>query len=46
MTYFGGCPEKGLGPDLEARDYWISLGYGVALFFYIFVCQVKKFLNE
>jgi len=27
ITYFGGCPEKGLEPDLEARDIWMSLGY-------------------
>ena len=27
ITYFGGCPEKGLGPDIEAKNFWLSLGY-------------------
>ena len=26
MTYYGGCPEAGLGPDWEAREVWLSLG--------------------
>jgi alanyl-tRNA synthetase len=26
VTYFGGCAEKNLGPDTEARDIWISVG--------------------
>jgi len=27
ITYFGGCPDKGLAPDEEAREIWMSLGY-------------------
>jgi len=27
ITYFGGCEEKGLGPDVEAKNIWMSLGY-------------------
>jgi len=26
VTYFGGCPESGLPPDLEVRDIWLELG--------------------
>jgi alanyl-tRNA synthetase len=26
ITYFGGDEKLGLGPDLEARDLWLSLG--------------------
>lgn len=26
VSYFGGNKEKGLEPDLEARDIWISVG--------------------
>jgi alanyl-tRNA synthetase len=26
VTYFGGNAEKGLAPDDEARDIWLSLG--------------------
>ena len=26
VTYFGGVKEKGLEPDLEARQIWLDLG--------------------
>ncbi|XP_059557536.1 alanine--tRNA ligase, mitochondrial isoform X1 [Myotis daubentonii] len=26
VSYFGGDPKAGLGPDLESRDIWLSLG--------------------
>jgi alanyl-tRNA synthetase len=26
VTYFGGCPERGLGPDLEAKEIWMKVG--------------------
>ena len=26
VTYFGGNEEKGLPPDLEARQFWLDLG--------------------
>ena len=26
VTYFNGCPEKNLAPDLETQEVWLSLG--------------------
>ena len=26
VSYYGGDKEKGLEPDLEARDIWLSIG--------------------
>ena len=26
VTYFGGCPESGLEPDLECKQIWLDLG--------------------
>ena len=26
VTYFGGCPEKNLQPDNDAKDIWLGLG--------------------
>ena len=28
VTYFGGDKERGLEPDIEAKEYWLALGYG------------------
>jgi len=27
VTYFGGNQERGLGPDLDAKEIWLKVGY-------------------
>ncbi|XP_004605889.1 alanine--tRNA ligase, mitochondrial [Sorex araneus] len=30
VSYFGGDPKMGLGPDVESRDIWLSLGVPIS----------------
>ena len=32
VTYFGGNKDAGLEPDLDTKNFWISLGYDTDFF--------------